>query len=77
MKWLHSITNSMDMNLSQLQEIVVERGASRGAVHGVAKSWTQLSDWTTRETVICPSCPVDQCQILSPQEGGLDGGGTL
>ena len=44
MKWLHSITYSMDMNLSQLQEIVEERGASRGVVHGVTKSWTQLSD---------------------------------
>ena len=37
MKWLHSITDSMDMNLSQLQEIVEERGASRGSVHGVAE----------------------------------------
>ena len=39
-----SITNSMDMNLSKLQETVVERGAWHAAVHGVAKSRTQLSD---------------------------------
>ena len=44
MKWLDSITNSMNMNLSKLQEIVKNRKAWHAAVHGVAKSWTQLSD---------------------------------
>ena len=46
MRWLDSVTDSMDMNLSRLPEIVESREAWRAAVHGVAKSWTQLSDWT-------------------------------
>ena len=43
-KRLNSITDSIDKNLNELREIVKDRGAWRAAVHGVAKSWTQLSD---------------------------------
>ena len=61
MRWLDGITDSMDMSLRKLREIVMDREAWHAAVHWVAKTWTRLSDRTTMLT--CLPFPVTWSQL--------------
>ena len=77
-RWLNSITDSMNMNLSKLQETVKDRGVWHAAVHGVTKSQTGLSGWTKTTTTVWDLSSWPRIEPISPAlEGGVFTNGPL
>ena len=76
MRWLDGITDSMDMGLGGLQELVMDREVWRVAVHGVAKSWTWLSDWTELKGRIGRNKPPPSCLAGLPHSEDFLGPGV-